>query len=186
MRSCGILMHITSLTSPYGIGTFGSGAERFVDWLKSAGQQYWQVIPLGPTGFADSPYQAFSAFAGNPLLIDLDDLVQKALLTKEDCLNADFGADPHFVDYEKVNRTKMSLLNEAYRHFSEDVGYLSFVKEEAAWLEDYALFMSIKESNNLQPFWLWDKAVRYRENGEPYADWAVKVETGSTVYGGEE
>ena len=74
MRSCGILMHITSLTSPYGIGTFGSGAERFVDWLKSAGQQYWQVLPLGPTGFADSPYQAFSAFAGNPLLIDLDDL----------------------------------------------------------------------------------------------------------------
>lgn len=162
MRSCGILMHITSLPSPYGIGTFGNSAERFVDWLKSAGQQYWQVLPLGPTGFADSPYQAFSAFAGNPLLIDLDDLVQKALLTKEDCLNADFGANPTFVDYEKVNRTKMKLLEEAYKHFSEDVGYLSFVKEEAAWLEDYALFMSIKESYDLQPFWLWDKDLANR------------------------
>ena len=164
MRSCGILMHITSLPSPYGIGTFGNEAERFVDWLKTAGQSYWQVLPLGPTGFADSPYQSFSAFAGNPLLIDLDDLVQRALLTKEDCLKADFGADPHFVDYEKVNRTKMSLLNKAYKHFSEDIGYLSFIKEEAAWLDDYALFMSIKESYNLQPFWLWDKELLNRNN----------------------
>lgn len=162
MRSCGILMHITSLPSPYGIGTFGSSAERFVDWLKSAGQQYWQVLPMGPTGFADSPYQAFSAFAGNPLLIDLDDLVQRALITKEDCLNADFGANPNFVDYEKVNRTKMKLLEEAYKHFSEDVGYLAFVNEEASWLEDYALFMSVKESYGLKPFWLWDKELANR------------------------
>lgn len=159
MRSCGILMHITSLPSPYGIGTFGSSAEKFVTWLKSAGQSYWQVLPLGPTGYGDSPYQSFSAFAGNPLLIDLDYLVQQGLITAESCSTADYGADPSFVDFEKVTRTKMALLNDAYRHFNEDVGYLSFIKEEAMWLEDYALFMAIKESKNNEPFWKWEKEL---------------------------
>lgn len=159
MRSCGILMHITSLPSPYGIGTFGSSAEKFVTWLKSAGQSYWQVLPLGPTGYGDSPYQSFSAFAGNPLLIDLDDLVQQGLITAESCNAADYGADPSFVDFEKVTRTKMALLNDAYRHFNEDVGYLSFIKDEAMWLEDYALFMAIKESKNNEPFWKWEKEL---------------------------
>ncbi|MDE7281549.1 MAG: 4-alpha-glucanotransferase [Ruminiclostridium sp.] len=163
MRSCGILMHITSLPSPYGIGTFGNEAERFADWLKSAGQSYWQVLPLGPTGYGDSPYQSFSAFAGNPLLIDLDDLVQQGLITRESCTAADYGADPSFVDFEKVTRTKMALLNEAFKHFNEDVGYLSFIKDEAMWLEDYALFMSIKEANDNRPFWEWDKKLCNRE-----------------------
>lgn len=163
MRSCGILMHITSLPSPYGIGTFGNDAERFADWLKSAGQSYWQVLPLGPTGYGDSPYQSFSAFAGNPLLIDLDDLVQRGLITRESCTAADYGADPSFVDFEKVTRTKMALLNEAFTHFEEDVGYLSFVKDEAMWLEDYALFMSIKEANGNRPFWEWEKKLCNRE-----------------------
>lgn len=152
-------MHITSLPSPYGIGTFGSCAEQFVMWLKSAGQSYWQMLPLGPTGYGDSPYQSFSAFAGNPLLIDLDDLVQQGLITAESCNAADFGADPSFVDFEKVTRTKMELLNDAYRHFNEDVGYLSFIKDEAMWLEDYALFMAIKESKNGEPFWKWEKEL---------------------------
>lgn len=164
MRSCGILMHITSLPSPYGIGTFGNEAERFADWLKSAGQSCWQVLPLGPTGYGDSPYQSFSAFAGNPLLIDLDDLVQQGLITRESCTAADYGADPSFVDFEKVTRTKMALLNEAYKHFNEDVGYISFIKEEAMWLEDYALFMSIKEANDHRPFWEWDKKLCNREH----------------------
>ncbi len=163
MRSCGILMHITSLPSPYGIGTFGNEAERFADWLKTAGQSYWQVLPLGPTGYGDSPYQSFSAFAGNPLLIDLDDLVQQGLITRESCTAADYGADPSFVDFEKVTRTKMALLNEAFKHFNEDVGYLSFIKDEAMWLEDYALFMSIKEGNGNRPFWEWEKKLCNRE-----------------------
>lgn len=162
MRSCGILMHVTSLPSPYGIGTFGETAERFVDWLQSAGQSYWQVLPLGPTGYGDSPYQSFSAFAGNPLLIDLDDLVQQGLITKESCAEADYGADPSFVDYEKVTRTKMVLLEEAYRHFSEDVGYLAFLQEESWWLEDYALFMALKESAGMRPYWTWEHDLRYR------------------------
>ncbi len=163
MRSCGILMHITSLPSPYGIGTFGNEAERFADWLKTAGQRYGQVRPLGPTGYGDSPYQSFSAFAGNPLLIDLDDLVQQGLITRESCTAADYGADPSFVDFEKVTRTKMALLNEAFKHFNEDVGYLSFIKDEAMWLEDYALFMSIKEGNGNRPFWEWEKKLCNRE-----------------------
>ncbi len=163
MRSCGILMHITSLPSPYGIGTFGAEAEAFVDWLKSAGQKYWQVLPVGPTGYGDSPYQSFSTFAGNPLLIDLDELVKSGLITKEKCQAADYGADPTFVDFEKVNRTKMALLREAYAGFEEDAGYLSFEKSEAQWLEDYALFMAIKTENNLVSWTKWEDDIRFRK-----------------------
>lgn len=162
MRSCGILLHITSLPSPYGIGTFGAEAEAFVDWLKSAGQKYWQILPLSPTGYGDSPYQSFSTFAGNPLLIDLDDLVANGLLTKEKCTEADYGADPAFVDFEKVYRTKMRLLSEAFASFSEDVGYLAFTQEESEWLDDYALYMAIKEANNQRPWLEWDKDLRFR------------------------
>ena len=163
MRSCGVLMHITSLPSPYGIGTFGEQAERFVDWLISAGQEYWQVLPVGPTGFGDSPYQSFSTFAGNPLLIDLDDLVRSGLITQKQCEDADYGADPSFVDYEKVSRTKNELLRQAYSKFEENMGYLSFVKTEADWLDDYALFMSIKEENNNVSWTEWQDDLRLRD-----------------------
>lgn len=155
-------MHITSLPSPYGIGTFGAAAEQFVDWLKEAKQSFWQVLPLGPTGYGDSPYQSFSTFAGNPMLIDLDDLAASGYITKESCQAADYGADPTFVDYDKVYRTKMQLLSEAFKHFNEDVGYLAFLQEEAAWLEDYALFMSLKESVNMRPWWTWDEGIKAR------------------------
>ncbi len=163
MRSCGILMHISSLPSPYGIGTFGAEAESFVDWLKSAGQKYWQVLPVGPTGYGDSPYQSFSTFAGNPLLIDLDELVKSGLITKEQCQSADYGTDPSFVDFDKVNLSKMKLLREAYASFKADAGYSAFEKNEADWLEDYALFMSIKTENNLVSWTKWDKDIRFRK-----------------------
>ncbi|MCL2638573.1 MAG: 4-alpha-glucanotransferase [Oscillospiraceae bacterium] len=163
MRSSGILMHITSLPSPYGIGTFGADAEAFVDWLVSAGQKYWQILPLSPTGYGESPYQSFSTFAGNPLLIDLDDLVANGLITKAACEQAEFGADPSFVDFDKVYRSKMRLLNEAFKSFTEDVGYLAFVQEEAEWLDDYALFMAVKEQYNLQSWQTWDKDIRFRK-----------------------
>ncbi len=156
-------MHITSLPSPYGIGTFGKEAEAFVDWLKLAGQKYWQVLPIGPTGYGDSPYQSFSTFAGNPLLIDLDALVASGLLSKERCEEADYGADPTYVDFEKVTRTKMSLLREAFSKFEENVSYLSFVKNEADWLEDYALFMAIKEENNKVSWLEWNDDLRLRK-----------------------
>lgn len=163
MRSCGILMHITSLPSPYGIGTFGAEAEAFIDWLKSAGQKYWQVLPIGPTGYGDSPYQSFSTFAGNPLLIDLDALVKSGLILKSKCLAADFGANPSCVDYEKVTAAKMALLREAFDSFKPDGNYLAFEEAEKDWLGDYALFMAIKNDNNLVSWTEWDKALRFRE-----------------------
>ena len=143
-RSCGVLMHITSLASPYGIGTLGAEAEKFAEWLKSAGQTYWQVLPIGPTGYGDSPYQPFSSFAGNPLLIDLDELCEQGLLDITECQNADFGADPHYVDYEKVSQTKYALLRKAFAKFVDDVGFTAFQSEESGWLNDYALFTAIK------------------------------------------
>ncbi len=162
MRSCGILMHITSLPSPYGIGTFGKEAERFADWLRDAGQKYWQVLPIGPTGYGDSPYQPFSTFAGNPLLIDLDELVENGYITKQMCEDADFGADPTYVDYEKVTRTKMRLLREAFKGFTDDVGYTSFMIDEGDWLEDYALFTALKEKFGGRPWTEWDEDIKLR------------------------
>lgn len=163
MRSCGILMHITSLPSPYGIGTFGDEAERFVDWLKSAGQSYWQVLPVGPTGYGDSPYQSFSTYAGNPLLIDLDALVKGGLLSQAKCQAADYGADPTYVDFDKVNNTKMALLRDAYKNFEEDTGYLAFERSEAQWLDDYSLFMALKTENNLVSWTQWSDDLRFRK-----------------------
>jgi 4-alpha-glucanotransferase len=162
MRASGILMHITSLPSPYGIGTFGAGAQRFVDWLAAGGQKFWQVLPMGPTGYGNSPYQSFSTFAGNPLLIDLDDLCDSGLLTRKECEDAEFGADPHFVDFEKVSRSKFALLRQAYRSFQEDVGYLAFIGEEEAWLDDYALFMSIKQARGQKSWLTWERELRLR------------------------
>lgn len=163
MRSCGILMHITSLPSPYGIGTFGAQAEAFVDWLKSAGQSYWQVLPIGPTGYGDSPYQSFSTFAGNPLLIDLDDLVKSGLITRAKCQAADFGADPTYVDFEKVTKTKMTLLREAFAGFKENAAYSAFAEKENAWLDDYALFMALKLKHNQCAWGQWEEKYRLRQ-----------------------
>ena len=163
MRSCGILMHISSLPSPYGIGTFGAEAEKFADWLKEAGQKYWQVLPIGPTGYGDSPYQPFSSFAGNPLLIDLDELVEHGYLAKNSLDNSDYGADPSYVDFDIVNRNKTALLREAFAGFTDDVGYTSFVIEEQDWLDDYALFMALKDKFGGRPWSDWDDDIKLRE-----------------------
>ena len=163
MRSCGILMHISSLPSPYGIGTFGKEAERFADWLKSAGQKYWQVLPIGPTGYGDSPYQPFSSFAGNPLLIDLDELAENGYLAKKSVADADYGADPTFVDFDKIRTCKMALLREAFAGFTDDVGYTSFVMDEQDWLDDYALFTALKEKFGGRPWTEWDEDIKKRQ-----------------------
>lgn len=163
MRSCGILMHITSLPSPYGIGTFGAEAERFADWLRSAGQKYWQVLPIGPTGYGDSPYQPFSSFAGDPLLIDLDELAENGCLARSSVAEADYGADPTFVDYDKIRGVKMTLLKEAFAGFTDDVGYTSFVMDEGDWLEDYALFAALKERFGNRPWTEWEESIKLRK-----------------------
>lgn len=162
-RACGVLMHITSLPSPYGIGTLGAEAERFADWLKDAGQSYWQVLPVGPTGFGDSPYQSFSSFAGNPLMIDLDELCEQGLLSKSDCENADFGADPDYVDFQKVNQTREVLLHKAASAFVDDVGFTSFMLEQKEWLDDYALFMALKKKFGGKPWTQWEDDIKFRK-----------------------
>ena len=118
-RECGMLLPVSALPSRYGIGCFSREAYQFVDQLKEAGQQYWQILPLGPTGYGDSPYQSFSAFAGNPYLIDLEDLIQKGLLTREECDQADFGNNPRDIDYEKLYRNRFPVLRRAFERWRE-------------------------------------------------------------------
>ena len=116
-RSSGVLLSVTSLPSDYGIGCFSQEAYDFVDWLVKAGQTYWQILPLVPTCYGpsdDSPYQSYSAFAGNPYFICLDDLIKEGVLTKQECQAVDFGTDPERVDYDKLHQHRLQLLHKAY------------------------------------------------------------------------
>lgn len=164
-RSSGILMHITSLPSPYGIGTFGREAYEFVDFLAEAGQKYWQILPLGPTGSGDSPYQSFSTFAGNPYFIDFDLLTEGGLLKKEDYTDVDFGEDFTKVDYEKVFNNKMTILKIAFKNGKERYKkeIEKFKQENKAWLEDYALYMSVKSKFKLKSWQDWDDDIKLRD-----------------------
>jgi len=143
-RSAGVLLPITALPSCFGIGCFSKEAYRFVDWLKEAGQSYWQILPLGPTGYGDSPYQSFSTFAGNPYLIDLETMIAEGLLTQEECDGMDFGKAPDRVSYEKLFQNRFPILKKAFARYTQDEAFTLFCQEQAFWLEDYALFMAIK------------------------------------------
>ena len=161
MRTSGILMPVSSLPSPYGIGSLGAEAYRFVDFLAAAGQRYWQILPIGPTGYGDSPYQSFSAFAANPYFIDLDAL---ELLTHDEIARFDFGPDaPEGIDYGALFRTRFAVLELAVRRFDagEDA-FRDFCAANAFWLDDYALFMALKAENGMRAFSLWPKDVRAR------------------------
>ena len=144
MRESGILMHITSLPSPYGIGTMGRQAYEFVDFLESAGQSYWQILPLTPTGYGDSPYQSFSSCAGNPYLIDLDTLVEEGLLKQQEITAVSWGSDPERVDFGTMYQQRTKVLSVACSRFVPDAGFEAFVRENASWLADYAIFMALK------------------------------------------
>ena len=148
MRASGILMGISSIPSKYGIGCFSKEAYEFVDQLEKAGQQYWQILPLGPTGYGDSPYQSVSTFAGNPYFISLEDLIEEKLLTREECESCAWGGSESYVDYEKMYMSRYKLLRKAYERsdFLKDKDYEIFLKEEKNWLTDYCLFMAIKNS----------------------------------------
>ena len=148
-RYTGVLLSVTSLPSRYGIGCFDRSAYDFVDWLERSGQKYWQILPLGATshsGAFDSPYQAYSAFAGNPYFISLDALIEEGVLTAEECDAAEFGTNPAQVDYEKLFKNRLPLLRKAYErsNISENIGYRRFLRENSWWLDDYALFMAVK------------------------------------------
>ena len=160
-RGSGIIMHITSLPNKYGIGSFGEEAFKFVDFLKNAGQKHWQVLPLGPTGYGDSPYQCFSAFAGNPYFIGLDLLVKDELLKLEDIENIDLGKEKERVDYYKIFKNKMEILKKAYKNNKENLE--EFKLENKKWIEDYGLFMALKTKFDLKAWYTWDKDIRFRE-----------------------
>ncbi len=162
MRSSGILLHITSLPSPYGIGTLGKEAYDFVDFLKSAKQKYWQILPLNPTGFGNSPYQSFSAFAGNPYMIDLDMLCDSGLLLKDEYENADWGDNPQKVDFGKIYLHRSEILRKACARFIPDDEFEGFQAENAFWLDDYALFMALKNSFGGKPWYQWPLGLKTR------------------------
>ncbi len=167
MRKSGILMHISSLPSKYGIGNFGRAAYDFVDRLVSAGQSMWQILPLGPTGFGDSPYQSFSTYAGNPYFIDLEKLIEKGWLKKSECDRIYRGTDESSVDYHMLYQTRFSLLKKAYgvaksEGFFKKKEYRSFLWKNEFWLSDYALYMAIKDKFSGKSFMEWPKKLRER------------------------
>lgn len=161
-RTAGILLSITSLPSRYGIGCFSQSAYDFVDWLKEAGQTFWQILPLGPTSYGDSPYQSFSTFAGNPYFISLEALIEEGVLTQEECEEADFGENANDADYEKLYQSRYLLLRKAYEksNISENPDYQRFVAENNWWLSDYALFMAVKDYFNGIPWMEWPEDIR--------------------------
>ncbi len=164
MRAAGILMPISSLPSPYGIGTVGKNAYNFVDFLALSKQVYWQILPIGPTGYGDSPYQSFSAFAANPYYIDLDMLIKDKLLQKKEVDAVDFGNIENAVDYFKLFKNRKPLLNLAVKRFDlKDILFKKFQKENSNWLLDYALFMALKEKNNHVSYTKWNEKIRIRD-----------------------
>ena len=166
-RQSGVLMHISSLPGKYGIGSFGQSAYDFVDFLVRTKQRYWQILPLGTTSYGDSPYQSFSAFAGNTYFIDFDILIEEGLLNEVDVKGADFGDDPRKVDYAKIFDARRPIMEKAVARFlkAEDLSdYESFVEQNAAWLEVFAEYMAIKEHFDNLAWTEWpDEAIRRRE-----------------------
>ena len=163
VRESGILMPIFSLPSKYGIGCFSKEAYQFVDQLKKAGQKKWQILPLGPTSFGDSPYQSFSTFAGNPYFIDLETLICEGLLTEAECSACDFGNRPDQIDYEKLGKARFKILKMAYKRFTKTAGYEKFIKKSAWWLDDYSLFMALKDKHDSSSWDTWETPYRNRD-----------------------
>ena len=175
MRESGILMPVSSLPGPYGIGCFGKEAFKFVDFLADAGQKIWQLLPLSPTGYGDSPYQSCSAFAGNPYFIDLDALKEEGLLTAAQLKAEPWGDDPKQVDYGTLYTSRYKVLRTAYAawrkackglhgcsdYFPDD--YYAFTLSNEAWLEDYALYMALKVANGMKNWVEWERPYRLRD-----------------------
>ena len=163
-RASGILLPISALPSPYGIGTLGKAAYAFADFLHAAGQRYWQLLPLGPTSYGDSPYQSFSTFAGNPYFIDLDLLAEEGFLDKEDLAAADWGNDPRYVDYGKIYEVRFDVLRRAFlRGRERDREAVERFQAENPWLKNYALYMAVKAHFGMKSWLEWpDEAIRVR------------------------
>ncbi len=176
MRASGMLLPIASLPSNYGIGAFSKEAYEFIDQIKKAGQKYWQILPIGPTSYGDSPYQSFSTFAGNPYFIDPEQLIAEGLLTEEEMKEYDFGENPRYIDYEKIYLSRFLMLRRAYGRsdLKEDKEYSAFQEENAYWLEDYALYMAVKNSFGGLSWCEWDEDIR-RRRPEAVAKYAMDL-----------
>lgn len=164
-RSSGIIMHISSLPGVYGIGTLGEEAYKFADFLNKSGQSYWQILPLGHTSYGDSPYQAFSAFAGNPYFIDLNFLIRDGLLEKSDLEGITFEYNDEAVDYATLFEKRYKILHQAYNKAKDQIEeeINTFAQANKAWLKDYAMYMAIKEQMNLVSWQEWDEPIKLRE-----------------------
>lgn len=168
MREQGILMPVSSIPSRYGMGTFGRESYEFVDFLKKAGQKLWQILPLGPVGYGASPYQSFSTFAGNPYYIDLEFLIEDGYLTREECDACDFGNHENYIDYEKMYLQRFPLLRKAWERavkkgLETKKDYVAFLKKSMNWLDDYALYMALKDAFPGKCFIEWERDIRLRE-----------------------
>lgn len=164
-RKSGILLPVSSLPSEYGIGSFSKEAYEFIDRLKAAGQMYWQILPLGPTSYGDSPYQSFSTFAGNPYFIDLEALIQAGFLSEKDCRSYDFGDNENYIDYEKLYLSRFKVLRKAYENskIGEDSQFRQFVENNAFWLDDYALYMAVKAHFKNVCWVEWEEDIKLRK-----------------------
>ena len=184
MRASAVLLHITSLPGPYGVGTLGREAYEFVDFLKRAGQKYWQILPLGPTGYGDSPYQTDSAFAGNPYLIELDTLAAEGLLTREEIEAPFWGEDPEHTDYGALYAGRWPLLAKACRRgWERDREAVAAFEEKNDWLADYALFMALKRHFGMKPWQQWeDEDARLRRSPEALELWRERLREDIRVF----
>ena len=165
-RVAGVLMPITSLPSPYGIGTIGKDARKFADFLKASGQKVWQILPVGPTSYGDSPYQSFSTYAGNPYMIDLDILVKEGLLKKSDIKKFYWGDNDEKVDYGAIYYSRFQVLRIAYENHkkTEQKAFNSFKRRNAKWIKDYALYMAVKLNFDNKAWTEWpDESIKLRE-----------------------
>ena len=165
MRTSGVLMHISSLPSETGIGTLGVEAYRFVDFLKKSGQTYWQVLPLCPTSYGDSPYQSFSTFAGNPYFIDFELLRKDGLLKNSDYSKIDWGKNPEKIEFSKIYENRFNVLKIAYNNFDlTKKEYIEFCNINSYWLEDFGLYMALKNAFDGKPWNEWPIELKTRKS----------------------
>lgn len=168
MRTSGILYPISSLPSRFGIGSLSKEAYAFVDFLHDAGQRYWQILPICPTGFGDSPYLPYSGFAGNPYSIDLEAMIDAGFLSTDEVSGVDFGSDETKVDYGAIYRNRFDVLRIAYGRFKEQGvrtynEYTAFIKKESYWLQDYALYNALKNAHDGAPWYEWETPLKMRD-----------------------